>query len=80
MPVSDTTLIFLPGRHVVNFSRLIEFRDISNITLKAAEPVIANNAKQSAEIYCSKPAGFYFLNVSQLTISHLVFTKCGIDI
>ena len=78
VPVSDTTLRFLPGRHVVNFSRLIEFRDISNITLTATEPATASSASLT-EIYCSKPAGFYFLNVSQLTISHLVFTKCGID-
>ena len=78
VPVSDTTLIFLPGRHIVNFSRLIEFRDISNITLTAAEPAATSSAPLT-EIYCSKPAGFYFLNVSQLTISHLVFTKCGID-
>ena len=75
--VSDTTLSFLPGRHVVNFSRLIEFRDISNITLTATEAATAS--VPLTEIYCSKPAGFYFLNVSRLTISHLVFTKCGID-
>ncbi len=78
VPVSDTTLSFLPGRHVVNFSRLIEFRDISNITLTASDPATTSSAPLT-EIYCSKPIGFYFLNVSQLTISHLVFTKCGID-
>ena len=86
VPVSDTTLSFLPGRHVVNFSRLIEFRDISNFTLTGAKPANASNAglnvqgsPMQTEIFCAKPAGFYFLNVSQLMISHLVFTKCGID-
>ena len=78
MPDSDTTLRFLPGKHVVNFSHLIVFRDISNITLTAAEPATSARSPPT-EIFCTKPAGFYFLNVSQLTISHLVFTKCGID-
>ena len=87
LPQSGSTIIFLSGRHVVNFSTLIVFRDIDNITLtseNAAVNLSAGNASaidgtQAAEIFCAQPTGFVFLNISRLTISNIVFTRCGRD-
>ena len=73
---SDSTFVFLRGQHVVTFSRLIIFRDIDNITLTGEA---GRDGSPRTEIYCANHTGFYFLNISQLTISHLIFTNCGID-
>ena len=82
-PRSHSTLVFLRGRHVVNFNRVVVFQDISNLTLTAeSEAKLTAGDDDSAiltEIFCAKPSGFWFLNISQLTISHLTFTRCGID-
>ena len=76
VPESNSKLVFLQGQHVANFSRLIIFQDVNNITL-TAEGSADSSLEPTAEILCTKPAGFLFLNITRLTISRLVFTNCG---
>ena len=69
---SNTTLHFLPGAHTFDHETLVDVRHIENFAL-------VGTWNQSF-ILCTKPAGYFFSEVVELSIQGLVFVDCGIDI
>ena len=65
---SNTLVIFLNGRHNIDTGGLIPIQDVSNLEFRA---------KNFAKISCKNSTGFAFLNVSDLSISNIVFHSCG---
>ena len=65
---SDTTVIFLDGRHDIDTGGLIPIRDVSSLEFRAVK---------FASISCKNSTGFAFLNVSDLSISGITFHSCG---
>ena len=66
---SDTTVIFLNGRHDIDAGGLIPIRDVNGLEFRAAV--------KFAAISCKNSTGFAFLNVSDLSISGIIFQSCG---
>ncbi len=77
---SNTTVIFQSGYHLLNASEHVVIRDVSNLHVMGQEaPVVAGNSTESgSEIVCIGHSGFYFVNVSQLTIANVIVTLCGV--
>ena len=75
--VSNTTLKFLTGKHIVNGSRLENgyptFSNVTNFTIVGH----INRGKPVVSIQCTVPARFIFSTISQLSISNLEFIGCG---
>ena len=69
---SNSVVTFLSGIHRITNERnsLLFIKDVQNLTL-AGEP------NGTCEIVCEKPFAFIFINVTQLSISHLTFTNCS---
>lgn len=65
---SNTSVIFLTGRHDIDTRGLIPIQDVSNVKFQA---------KSFAQIFCKNSTGFAFLNVSDLSISNIAFHSCG---
>ena len=61
---SDTTVIFLNGRHDIDTGGLIPIQDVSGLEFRAAI--------NFATISCENSTGFAFLNVSNLSISDII--------
>lgn len=71
---SHQVLVFTPGLHrVPDTSQWYLFKDLSNVTLAA-------NGTDNAIIDCSGQAAFAFMNISQLSINHITFQNCGLNI
>ena len=82
-PFSDhTNVVFLQGVHDLTFAggERIIIRDVRNLTLTGELELQQGTSVPQSEILCSpdNPSGFLFLNVTQLTISGLTFTYCGV--
>ena len=67
---SNTTLKFLPGTYNIETERSVV---VSNVTGLA---IVGNNTI----IQCFENFGLVFLNVINLTIQHLHFTHCGLNV
>ena len=67
---SHIEIIFLPGLHFLNAS--ISFVNLQNVSLKVQTDEV------STEIKCLESnIGFFFKNVTDLSIHDLIFTECG---
>ncbi len=79
---SNTTVVFQLGQHYLNASEHIVIRDIRNLRIIGVEPpdVIGNSAVSGSEIVCVERSGFYFLNVSDLTIANVTVSLCGVSL
>ena len=78
---SHSVIEFYPGDHFTE--RLREFaviRDKQNLTLKVKSGVDSGSGASLANIYCSKPIGFAFFNISFLNIVGIGFHGCGFPI
>ena len=65
---SDTSVIFLDGKHDIDTGRLIPVMSVNNVEFRA---------KNFAEIICRNFTGFAFINVSNFSISNIAFITCG---
>ena len=65
---SNTSVMFLDGRHSIYTEGLIPIQDVSNLEFWAVN---------FAAVSCKSSTGFAFLNVSNLSISNIVFYSCG---
>ena len=71
---SNTTLLLLPGTHVLSVNFTVE--DISHFEIRAAQlsPQAENRA---VKVMCKGYVGIKFRNISHLTLHSLAFTSCG---
>ena len=67
---SNTTLKFLPGIYNIKTESSVVVSDVTGLA------IVGN----STIIQCSENFGFVFLNVSNLTLQHLHFTHCGLNV
>ena len=67
---SNTTLKFLPGIYNIETERSVVVSDVTGLA------IVGNNTI----IQCFANFGLVFLNVSNLTIQHLHFTHCGLNV
>ena len=72
---SDTTLIFLPGTHLVDTEGvLVEFKNLTNLYFVGtgeSVPGELDSLEPSSRIECSDRSGFAFINVSNLSFTNL---------
>ena len=87
---SNTTLLFLPGDHTLNFTisvgNLFDFKNESftsqsnpyqspsSLTLLGSPSSLP---EITSRIVCTWPAGFLFSGITELNITALAFTSCG---
>ena len=73
---SNTTLKFLPGKHVLLFTTRISIYivNVDNVTLTGVSD------QQSSLIHCVSEFSVIVVNVQNLTISKLIFFDCGAPI
>lgn len=68
---SDTTVVFLDGRHEINIGGLVPITSVSNLEFRTT------GAYVFVDIVCKNSTGFAFLNVSNLSVSNTAFHSCG---
>ena len=68
--VSDTTLQFLAGDHIIQGDLLISIQNIANF-------IMAGAPNRSSRILCNGSTGLLFFNVSSLHVYNLSFVYCG---
>lgn len=79
----NTTVVFLNGVHHLNSAEHIVIRDVKNLTLVGAgnpgnlQLGIIDEFSSTVRCEYTSPSGFFFLNVSRLTISNLTIEYCG---
>ena len=79
----NTTVVFLNGVHRLNSTEHIVIRDVQNLTLVGAgnpgnlQVGIIDDFSSTIMCDVASPSGFFFLNVSRLTISNLTIEYCG---
>ena len=69
--MSNTTLKFLPGKYEIETERSVVVSDVTGLAI-----VGSNNTT----IQCNENFGLAFLNVSNLSLQHLQFTHCGLNV
>ena len=67
---SNTTLKFLPRIYNIKTESIVVVSDVNGLAL------VGNNTI----IQCFENFGFVFLNASNLTLQHLQFTHCGLNV
>ena len=67
---SNTTLKFLPGKYNIETESSVVVSDVTGLA------IVGNNTI----IHCFANFGLVFLNVSNLTLQHLHFTHCGLNV
>ena len=73
---SNTTLLLLPGDHVLSVNFTVE--NISHFEIRAAQ--LSPQAKNRAvKVMCEGFVGIMFRNISHLTMHSLTFDSCGKD-
>ena len=85
---SDSTFYFLPGNHVLDrgVKVLGHFANISLIGLtsdgnsSSTRELCTVSSSPEAVVQCEGKSGFYFRNVSNLTIAGLGFNNCGLPV
>jgi len=68
---SNTTLKFLPGRYNIKTESSVVVSDVTVLAIVGSNNTI---------IQCFENFGFMFLNVSNVTLQHLHFTYCGLNV
>ena len=73
----NTEVQFMPGVHYLSGgTQHVLIRDRFNITLTG----VSSSSNETVDIVCSNDTGFLFMNISELTISNLAFTFCGVQV
>ena len=67
---SNTTLKFLPGIYNIETESSVVVSDVTGLA------IVGNNTT----VQCFENFGLVFLNISNLTIQHLRFTDCGLNV
>lgn len=71
---SHQVLVFTSGLHSVPVTpQWYLFKDLSNVTMTV-------NGTDNAIVDCSGQASFAFMNISQLSINHITFQNCGLNV
>ena len=70
--VPNVALVFLPGRHTAEGTRFV-VEEVVSFTM-VGDPI------SHTEISCTNFLRFEFTNVSQIAISNLTFSSCGIEV
>jgi len=82
----NTTVVFLNGVHHLNSTEHIVIRDVKNLTLVGAgnpgnlQLGIIDEFSSTVRCEYASPSGFFFLNVSRLTISNLTTEHCYVTL
>jgi len=71
---SNTTLLLLPGDHVLSVNFRME--NVSDIEINTAH-LSSTAESQAVKIVCKGYDGFIFINISQLRLHILMFDSCG---
>ena len=71
---SNTTLLLLPGDHVLSVNFRVE--NVSNIEINTAQ-LFSHAENQAVKFVCKGYVGFIFRNISHLTLHSLMFDSCG---
>ena len=71
---SNTTLLLLPGDHVLSVNFRVESVSSFEICVRSFPPT---NNRPKDRVVCKGLVGFIFYNVSSLTLESLTFTSCG---
>jgi len=73
---SNTTLLFLPGDHVLGVNFTVE--NVNDVEIYAQQTSTADNHTASgSRIVCQGLVGFTFRNISHMTVHGLTFNSCG---
>jgi len=80
--VSDTTVVFMNGTHLLQASQQLVIQNIENFTMKGTGGFIAgleNLYEPSSRIECNgtRLSGLKFINVTRLQIENLTVACCG---
>ena len=70
--ISNTTFYFLPGTHSMSAESSLMVNDITNLSL-------IGYGSGNTNIQCNGNLNFYFVNVTNLSISDIRFTGCGLE-
>ena len=68
----NTTMEFLPGNHTLE--QTISVANLTWLTLHGDSPSLP---KVTSRIECTWPAGFVFINITELNINGMAFVSCG---
>jgi len=71
---SNTTLLLLPGDHVLSVNFRME--NVSDIEINTAQ-LFSHAENQAVRVVCKVYVGFIFRNISHLTLHSLMFDSCG---
>lgn len=83
---SDTTMLFLPGLHYLEFSIAIKLQHVRNFTMignfTSTKNTVSSNSHRpratASKIECSQTyTGFAFFNASRIHIENLTFAQCS---
>ena len=81
LPLSDTTLYFLPGTHAVDLPGTVLQLGVYNITLSGIETSPNSSSYTlNATVHCISRTAFLFASIPLLTIAQLTFVNCGTDL
>ena len=73
---SNTTLLFLPGDHVLSVNFTVE--NVSDFEIYAQQTSSADDHTASgSRIVCQGLVGFIFIHISNMTVQSLTFNSCG---
>ena len=73
---SNTTLLLLPGDHVLSMNFTVE--NVSNFEIHVAQ-LSSPSGIQAVKVACKGFVGLLFRNISHLTMNSLTFDSCGKD-
>ena len=68
----NTMVVFLPGLHSINYTGHMLIANVDNFVLTGTE-----SDKIPTMVQCTGKFGFGFMNITNLTIKSIQFTKCG---
>ena len=71
---SNTTAVFPPGYHKISTEGQLVIQNVSNIFL------VGGNRNSLTMIHCTEHFGLAFINITNLTITELYFSMCGIPL
>ena len=75
---SDTTLIFLPGEHIIELPGEMIVANVTNVTITGYHSVYSPNVTTNPSIHCYKEFGMIFVKVEHITVSNITIRDCGI--
>ena len=76
--ISNTTFIFLRGTHELEFNDRIHLENISHFTLTSDQEI--TEGVPTIQCVGTRRSGFYFTNSSEIFISNLMISQCGMHL